>query len=122
MGAYPNRFYCLQPTCLTAEYDNDSSDPSSRQTLQRVYLDTLEAMTIRAPEDADLLRGRFLEGHAVKKMIFHNRPMAWSERTFDEHQEAAIRRFALLLWERAVMYSLRTLGHNSKPFEFHSRA
>lgn len=59
--------------------------------------DGLALLEREAPALANLLRGRFWEGHSIQEMLRAERPERQSERRFFEQQRCAIERLAALL-------------------------
>ena len=68
--------------------------------VRAVFVAVLEELQKESPEHADLLQGRFWEGHTVEEMVTDDRPWPGSGSSFYNHQKEAITRFALLLWEK----------------------
>lgn len=89
-----------QSFCVITEQRQERPDSSVYQAMRRVFDGVLAGLEAESPIYADLLRGRFWEGLSVNAMLSRHRPEYMGERTFNDRQNQAIRRFAMLLYEQ----------------------
>lgn len=90
----------LGSSCIVAKYHQENLEATKALALKEVLTKILSLLEKEAPDHADILKGRFWEGHKLTKMIVDQRPKAWAERTFYDRQAEALQRFTELFWEQ----------------------
>ena len=88
------------PVCLLGQKLQANPNYSPHMALQSVLTDLLSSFGDQEPTLADLLRGRYWEGHSVTAMLLQERPERQSERRFYTQQNRALYLFALWLQEQ----------------------
>lgn len=90
----------LMSSCLVSQRLAGESQLTPHEALRQVFSEVLELLKEVAPEHAELLRGRFLEGWTVQRMVDEERPKQWSAANFYIQQRQAEEQFAHLLLEK----------------------
>jgi len=70
------------------------------QAIQKVLSEVLSVLEENDPNYADLLRGRYWEGHTVTKMLMSERPKAIAEKTFFNYQKKGIQQFTSIFQQK----------------------